>query len=73
MRHVVRSSNPEVQICGLCWNPGVPNLLALCFSDGSVCVYEFEETNFKINSLPVEAKATYVLLLMYHNFLFVYS
>ncbi|RZF34883.1 hypothetical protein LSTR_LSTR012880 [Laodelphax striatellus] len=43
---------------GLSWNPGIANMLAVCFSDGSASVYEFKGASYSINSIPPEAKST---------------
>ncbi|KAG8222906.1 hypothetical protein J437_LFUL003551, partial [Ladona fulva] len=48
------SSSPGVQVRDLVWNPGLPQLICFCLSNGSVSVYELRGTaqTFQIFSLP---------------------
>ena len=52
------SSTESTHITDLSWNPGIPNILACCISDGSLSTYTFDSpNNFDVKSLPVESSS----------------
>ncbi|KAJ4442243.1 hypothetical protein ANN_12109 [Periplaneta americana] len=51
------STKVDTSILELTWNPGIPNILAACLSDGSMMAYELKSTGVDISSLPPATQA----------------
>ncbi|XP_026285827.1 nuclear pore complex protein Nup214 isoform X1 [Frankliniella occidentalis] len=52
------ASSPGSKVLDLHFNPGLPNFLAACTSDGGVGVYELKGGSFDVSTLPAAVHAT---------------
>jgi hypothetical protein len=52
------ASSPGSKVLDLQFNPGIPQYLAACTSDGGVGVYEMKGNTFVVSTLPPATHAT---------------
>ncbi|XP_022901853.2 nuclear pore complex protein Nup214 [Onthophagus taurus] len=52
LQEIRLSTTPGVNILDICWNPGVPSMLAVCKDDGSLGLYNVKENGIEIKELP---------------------
>ena len=46
------SSSDGVTVQDCAWNPTMPNLVAICLSDGSLVMVDLKDSQVEINALP---------------------
>lgn len=70
MREIRLSTTPGVNILETNWNPTISTIFTACKADGSLGLYNIQETSVDISELPVAAAARYDLYsVKFHIFL----